>query len=525
MLTTGKKQYPAGWRRAGMLMHITSLPGADGGVGDLGASSRQFVDWLQAAGLRLWQVLPLHPPANDALSPYDAASAFAGNPLLIELAELAELELIRPEDTTLHPALPVDTANMHDHLVYTASWKLPLVREAAKRLVQRTFSDSLYEQYRSFCEREKDWLCDYVAFTMLRERYPCAPREQWPIADRVKNSQTKATDNDRISDVHRYTEAAVQFLFDRQLRSLRAYANDRDVWLMGDAPIYVSDDSADVWAHPTLFLLDKQHRAHVRTGAPADAMDANGQIWPMPAYNWTENARQDWSWWLSRLRREFEFADVVRIDHFRAFADWWSVPPNATSSDQGHWELGPGTTFFDAVKSHLGTLEMVVEDLGTQTEPLRLLRTSTGLPPMRVLVQGFDEGPLSEHLPQSWQGSEAAYTNTHDYNTIRGWADEAATHAKHDSGDQRLSHALKLTGAANIEDLPHASIELVMKSNARFALAPLQDWLGLGSDARMNIPGTAHGNWRWIAEHDAISDALLNQVSAITSNSNRSNHA
>ncbi|MEO6867302.1 MAG: 4-alpha-glucanotransferase, partial [Gaiellales bacterium] len=228
--------------------------------------------------------------------------------------------------------------------------------------------------------------------------------------------------------------------------------------------------------------------------------------WPMPAYDWAANAASGYEWWLRRLQREQRFADVVRIDHFRAFADWWSVPAGEPSS-AGRWELGPGAAFFELVRERLGALRIVVEDLGAETEPLQQLRRETGLPQMRVLVQGLDEDPSSPHLPDAWNGPEAAYTDTHDFDTIAGWASRAS--------EERLAFAFELTGTDTIEDLPRAAIELVADSRARYAIAPLQDWLELGSDARMNVPGTAVGNWRWIAPAGAFSETLAEEMAAV----------
>ena len=508
-------------------MHITSLPGPDG-IGDLGGASREFVEWLARAGQRLWQTLPLHPPSGDAMSPYDGSSAFAGNPLLIGLDDLVELELLPDTLAALRQSAGVGQddhaapmiagrAGGFDPLADAARWKLPLVHQAARRLLTLSSSHELSAEYVAFCEREAWWLTDYVAFTALREMYPGVPRSEWPIAERVRQGGSSHSRSLDVGATIEHPEAAVQFLFDRQLRQLHEHAARHDVWLMGDAPIYVGEDSADVWAHPELFLLDAEGRQKVRTGAPPDAMDPAGQVWPMPAYDWAANEASGYEWWIRRLRREFEAADVVRIDHFRAFADWWSVPPSTGFGEHGHWEPGPGAAFFDVVREHLGSdLEFVVEDLGAETEPLTRLREATGLPQMRVLIQGFDEGAASSHVPTAWTGNEAAYTNTHDFDTVRGWAEGTARDAVDDrDAAERLAFALRLTGADDIQELPRASIESVMCSDARFAIVPLQDWLDLGSEARMNVPGTAEGNWRWGAPDDVLNDSLAEELGAV----------
>jgi len=524
---------PAGWRRSGMLLHVTSLPGPDG-IGDIGAVSRGFVEWLARAGQRLWQTLPLHPPSNSAMSPYDAASAFAGNPLLINLDDLVSIGLLPDTlaavrrsvgvgSVRVRPTMIAGTAGGDDPLERVARWKLPLVRQAARQLLSLPNDHELYRAHLAYCEREAWWLADHVAFTALREMYPGVPRAEWPVGERARRLGAHRSKSLGIGATHEHPEAVAQFLFDRQLRRLHEHARLHDVWIMGDAPIYVGDDSADVWAHPNLFLLDDEGRPEVRTGAPPDVMDPGGQIWPMPAYDWKANADSGYEWWIRRLRREFETADVVRIDHFRAFADWWAVPPRAGYAMQGRWESGPGAAFFDVVREHLGDdLNFVVEDLGAETEALAELRMAVDLPLMRVLVQGFDEGGVSAHLPTAWTGNEAAYTNTHDFDTVRGWADTAERGASDDVFDaERLAFAMRFTGATHVEELPRASIEAVMRSNARFAVVPLQDWLGMGSDARMNVPGTAEGNWRWVAPVDAFTESLAEEMAATTSRTQR----
>ncbi|MBC7460593.1 MAG: 4-alpha-glucanotransferase [Thermoleophilia bacterium] len=521
-----------GHRRAGMLLHVTSIPGPDG-IGDLGAPARDFVTWLAQAGQRLWQTLPLHPPSNEAMSPYDASSAFAGNPMLLSLDDLVALGLLPPTLTATRSAvgagrLPAGHAGMvagqvggTDVLARIARWKLPLVRQAARQLLSLGAEHELTRDFLQFCERESWWLADHAAFTALREQYPNVERGEWPLEDRVRGVGAHVGRASTYGATHQHPEAGVQYLFFRQLRELHAHARASDVWIMGDAPIYVGDDSADVWAHPDLFLLDEERRPARRTGAPADAMDPGGQVWPMPPYDWAANKATGYEWWFRRLRHELQFSDVLRIDHFRAFADWWSVPPRAAFGEQGQWELGPGAEFFRLAREQLGEMELIVEDLGADTPHLQRLREETALPQMRVLVQGFDEGGDSVHLPTAWDDQVAAYTDTHDFDTIAGWAARAAAAAAADDTDRRLDFALRFTGAVDQFDLPRASIDMVLRSSARFAVIPLQDWLGLGSLDRMNVPGTADGNWRWIAPTGVFTEELAAEIAIATARSVR----
>lgn len=494
-------------RLAGIMLHVTSLPGPDG-IGDLGAASRAWIEWMSAAGQRVWQVLPLHPPAGASGSPYDAASAFAINPLLISLDDLVADGLV-PDNM---PALRTSVGARHagvDPLEQVARWKLPLLRQAARALMGRPNTDPLRREYIEFCQREAWWLTDYVAFTALRELNPGVGRSHWRLADRVRRLAASRASTLEIGATHQHPEAALQFLADRQLLAMAQHARMHDVSLIGDLPLYVSDDSADVWAHPELFLLDHEARPRVQTGAPPDEFDPRGQVWGMPAYDWKANADGDWEWWLRRIRHLTRWADVLRIDHARAFADWWSIPLGATYGTSGHWEPGPGASFFAAVKRALGEVQFIAEDLGMRTDALRQFQMATGLPSMRVLVQGFDEGEGSEHLAAAWTGNEAAYTSTHDFNTVRGWADESQLGG---NGDLRVSFAMRTIGARTNEELVAASIQCVLDSPARWAIIPLQDWLGLDGDSRMNVPGTASGNWRWCASASQLDADLASRM-------------
>lgn len=515
----------AGTRRAGVLVHVTSLPGPDG-VGDIGRTAREFVSWLAGAGQRLWAFLPLNPPAGTAMSPYDTSSAFAGNPLLISLDDLAELGLLPDTLPSIRSSVHAGTApgiqqagggDPDDPITRTARWKLPLLRQAARQLLSLPPTNELTREYIGFCAREGWWLADHVAFTALREKYPGVSRSQWPDGDRVQRLGAQRGASLEIGATHRHPEAAIQFFFDLQARRLHTWAQRHDVWLMGDVPIYVGNDSADVWAHPELFLLDAERRPAWTTGAPPDEFDRRGQVWGLPAYDWEENRRSGFEWWLRRLQAAARYTDVLRIDHFRAFADWWRVPVGALYGDQGTWQPGPGASFFAAVERELGDLELVVEDLGMATEPLERLRAETGLPQMRVIVQGFDEGGGSVHLPTAWRGNEAAYTATHDFHTVRSWAD--ATIAR--GHEERLAFAMRFTGAGSVDELVEASIASVLGSRARFAIVGLPDWLGLGAAGRVNVPGTSQGNWRWQAPRSALDEALADRMANATANTDR----
>ncbi|MCW2927169.1 MAG: 4-alpha-glucanotransferase [Thermoleophilia bacterium] len=509
----GAATVPPGHRRAGVLLHVTSVPGPDG-IGDLGAPARSFVSWLERAGQRVWQTLPLHPPASSAMDPYDAGSAFAGNPLLVSLDDLATDGLLPDTLEAMRSSVGAAAgAASEDPLARVARWKLPLVRQAARQLLSLPGDHALMREYLAFCEREAWWLADHVAFTAMCEQYPGVPRQEWPVEERVRRLGAHRARSLDIGATHQHPEAAVQFMFDRQLQALHAHAARHDVWLMTDAPIYPADDSADVWAHSELFILDGEHRASVRTGTPPDARRPAGEIWTMPAYDWAANAASGYDWWLRRLRHELRSADVVRIDQFRTFADWWSVPPRAAFAEQGRWEPGPGVPFVDAMRAAIGDRIVVVDDRGPSTPALQGLLSASDLPRSRVLLDGLDEGGASDQLPTSWSGTEVAYTSTATTDTVRGWADAAARAAAQDE-DGRLAFALRFTGASEPAELPRAAIETVLRSSARLAIIPMQDWLGLGSDARMHAPGSGRPSWRWVAPAGAFTESLAAELAA-----------
>ena len=474
-------------RAAGILLHPSSLPGGHG-IGDLGAPAFEFVDWLAAAGMGVWQVLPLGPTGADD-SPYAGWSAFAGNPLLIAIEPLWRAGLLRAAEMRGAPP----TSDRVDFAAVRA-WKLPLLELAARRLLASP-EHRWRADYDAFLARA-GWLGDAGLFAALREEQDGAPWWQWPAAMRDRRGGAMGRASRRIGD-RIASFGAIQFFFDRQWRKLRAYAASQRVRIFGDLPIYTALDCVDVWANRKLFQLDAEGRPLAVSGVPPDAFSATGQLWGNPLYHWPNNAMRGFRWWIARLRRTFELVDLVRIDHFRGFAAYWRVPVDAEDATQGSWQPGPGAPLFEAVREALGPLAIVAEDLGVIDQPVRDLLAATGMPGMQVLQFAFGGDPDDLHLPHHHAPHSVVYTGTHDNDTTLGWwigADEGCRH------HARLY--LGIDGHDAVWDLIRASLASV----AHTAIMPVQDVLGLDSRGRMNTPAVPAGNWSWRLQDGDLGD-------------------
>jgi len=467
-------------RRAGILLHPTSLPG-EYGIGDFGTEAIAFLDWAQSAGQTIWQVLPLHPAPHG--SPYGASSAFAGNPLLISPARLRDEGLVSADALTGAPNFGrggVDFGSV-------SSWKESLLRRSWKESRSEPRLLAELEAFRAE-KKQQAWLSDWALYAAVSEKRS-RDWTSWPkdLRQRDPDALSKAR-KDLHHEIawHEY----VQFLFFRQWDRIRAEAHRRGIAILGDLPIYVAHDSADVWGNQALFRLDGEGKPEAVAGVPPDAFSETGQLWGYPLYRWDELERRGFSWWIDRLRQAFRFADLVRVDHFRGFAAGWTVPASAETAMEGEWVPGPGKRLFEAARAALGDVPLVAEDLGVITEDVRELLSDVGVPGMKVLQFGFSEDD-SEHLPHNHHPRAVVYTGTHDNDTARGWFADLAE-------DDR-KRALEYLGGdgGDIEwDLVRAAYESV----ANTAVVPLQDVFGLGSEARMNMPGVASGNWSWRAD-------------------------
>lgn len=468
-------------RASGLLLHPTSLPGRFG-IGDLGATAYEFLEFLSASGQRLWQVLPLGPTGYGD-SPYACFSAFAGNPLLISLDRLAESGFLLQDDLHDIPAFP---ERMVDY-GRVVEWKGHLLDQAFTRFKTEA-SAAEQDEFEQFCEMNRVWLDDYALFMALKAAHGGAAWTTWPpeIAGRQPHAVAEWTERlaDRIM-FHRY----VQYLFNAQWSAVRQYAHDLGIELVGDVPIFAAHDSADVWSHPDLFYLDESGSPTVVAGVPPDYFSKTGQLWGNPLYRWDELARTGYAWWIARLRATFALVDRVRLDHFRGFEAYWEVPATEETAINGRWIPGPGADFFEAVRQALGPVPIIAEDLGVITPEVEALRDQFGFPGMKVLQFAFGADATNPYLPHNYFRNCVVYTGTHDNDTTLGWYWESGTPAEQ-------AAVLKYVGTDD-RDLHWSMIRLAFAAVADTAVVPLQDVLGLGTEARMNRPGTSSGNWTW----------------------------
>jgi len=469
-------------RGSGLLLHVTSLPGPHGN-GDLGPSAHRFVDFLGDAGQSYWQMLPVVPTTHEH-SPYAATSAFAGSPLLLSLERLATRGLLDP--ARLAPTRSLGARRARLEVAYR--YRERRLREAfaafeARGERQRGFAD--------FCERSDAWLADYALFSALRAAHGGRPWTGWhkPLRDRRPSALAEA--RRELAGEVRYRQF-LQFEFDRQWSELRARCRERGVWLMGDVPIFVAHDSADVWAHPELFQLDQRGRPRVVAGCPPDYFSRDGQLWGNPLYDWRALRDRDYDWWAARLRSTLTRFDAARLDHFIGFVNYWEVPGRARSARHGRWVEGPGLHFFQRIFRQLGRIPLLAEDLGAVTPKVEALRDQLGLPGMKVLQFAFEGGAGGEAgRPHHFRPNCVVYTGTHDNDTAVGWFRHLAASPRTRPQRDRLLCYLASDGAEIHWDL----IRLAWMSVARTAIVPVQDLLGLGSAARMNVPGSHGGNW------------------------------
>jgi 4-alpha-glucanotransferase len=482
-------------RRSGAICHPTSFPGPHG-IGDLGDAAFRFVEWLARGAQTDWQVLPLGPvgPGN---SPYASPSAFAGNALLISLPWLAGDGLLDAASLEHAPAFAAS------HVDYDAvrAFKLPLLREAFHRF-RRGAARALHPAFDAFCAEQQAWLDDYALFMALKEDNGGAAWSAWPPEIALREPSALAAARDRLKDDVRYVQFA-QFLVDRQWREVHRYAGQFGARIIGDLPIFVAYDSADVWSHRELFRLDAEGQPTVMAGVPPDAFTAEGQFWGNPIYDWERNAATGYQWWIDRVRSALRQVDVLRIDHFRGFAASWIVPAGAPSAAAGHWVAGPGVSIFRAMERALGALPFIVEDLGLITPDVVALREELGFPGMKVLQFAFDSGPTNAYLPHNYSPDAVVYTGTHDNQTTIGWFRSLP-----EQGRTQVQRYLGRDGSDIAWDL----MRVALASVANWAIVPLQDVMRLDDDARMNTPGSASGNWTWRYAphqlHEGLADGL-----------------
>jgi 4-alpha-glucanotransferase len=485
-------------RSAGILLHPTSLPSAHG-IGDLGPTAYAWVDALARARQSWWQILPLGPTGYGD-SPYAAFSAFAGNPNLISPEQLIRDGLLSEAD--FPPTnWPVDHVEYGPIIAYKAE-----LTDKAWHNFEAGRGKELRPAFEEFQVQEAAWLDDYALFMALKEAHGGVCWHEWPeeLVLRKQNALQQARrDLAESMELHRFR----QFLFYRQWRALKEYARQRNIRLIGDVPIFVADDSADVWTNPELFLLDKRRRPAVVAGVPPDYFSNTGQLWGNPLYNWDAHKRSGYAWWTARLRAALGQVDRVRLDHFRGFEAYWEVPAGQPTAEKGRWVKAPGADFLNVLRVHLGDLPLIAEDLGVITPEVRQLRLQFDLPGMRILQFAFGGAFERRFLPHRHVRNSVVYTGTHDNDTTRGWFESL-------TADELRFLRQYAPNAEN--DISWELIRLAWMSVADSAITPLQDVLSLGSEARMNWPGRPSGNWRWRFRADMLTEGLLDRLAELT---------
>lgn len=514
-------------RRSGILLHPTSLPGAPG-IGTLGKAAYHFVDWLASARQTLWQILPLGPTGYGD-SPYASFSTFAGNPLMIDLDALAERGWADPEDIAapdyIRDSGPVDFGSV-------VRWKMPLLEKCAAYFQSHCGGEDR-AAYESFKNDSAAWLDRYADFTSIKQHYDAEAERRgvsgvrqmwnafWPAdlaaCDAGAVAEWNAAHSQNIEEIK-----TIQFFFETQWLSLRKYANGKGVSIIGDIPIFVAPDSADVWANQRLFQIDRKGVPLKVAGVPPDYFSATGQLWGNPLYDWDAMRRDGYSWWIRRIARTLSLVDCVRIDHFRGFEAYWSVPYGAPTAETGRWVPGPNTALFDAIRNALGDIPVIAEDLGVITDGVRKLRDDCGFPGMKILQFAFDpaeagkDGMVNTFLPHMYTRNCVAYTGTHDNDTMQGWLDSASDEAVRIAAEYALGAETDAAEARRLSDsgkLREALVRAAIASVAAYAVIPMQDIIGLGSAGRMNTPSTVSGgNWSWRMREGDLTEAAAGRL-------------
>lgn len=462
-----------------------------------------FIDWLKGAGQSFWQILPLGPTSYGD-SPYQSFSTFAGNPYFISLEALIEEGVLTEEECSA-----VAFGKREDSVDYEKMYlgRYPLLRKAYERS-----NISQNQDYQSFVEENAWWLADYAMFMAVKERFGGIPWTEWAEDIRLRwNNAMDYYRRELYFDIE--FQQYLQFKFYEQWMQLKQYANSQGIQLIGDIPIYVAMDSADTWAHPELFQLDENNLPIAVAGCPPDGFSADGQLWGNPLYRWDYHRNTGYQWWISRLGYCFHLYDVVRIDHFRGFDEYYSIPFGEESAVNGHWEKGPGIGLFEAVKQALGEKQVIAEDLGYVTDSVRRLVQESGFPGMKVLEFAFDSrdsGCANDYLPHNYTENSVAYTGTHDNETLAGWWKNIT------SEEQRLARDYLCDYATPGKRLPRSFISLIMRSRAQLCMVPMQDYMGLDNRCRMNQPSTVGINWKWRLRDGDLTEELQKDIYAVT---------
>ena len=481
-----------GRRRSGILLHPTSLPGAYG-IGEIGPHARVFADTLVKMGVGLWQILPLG-PTSFGDSPYQALSTFAGNTLMISFDQLREDGLLDDKHLAGFPEFDPRCIDFGDVIIARKK-----VLKAVCKSFARRATPEMKARFAAFCEHHAYWLEDYALYTAIKADQGGRPWTEWVPELRQRDAEALASATKKFKTAIQH-ECICQFLFHDQWKALRRYCHDRGLELVGDIPIFVAHDSADVWARPDLFLLEEDGTPKVVAGVPPDYFSETGQLWGNPLYDWDKHKADNYSWWARRMKKIFEDVDIVRIDHFRGFDQYWEIPYPAENAMGGEWIDGPAYSLFDSLRNQLGPLKIIAEDLGIITDSVEALRDYYQFPGMRILQFAFGTDPKAEdYRPESYPANCIVYTGTHDNDTTVGWYHSTpggnSTRTWEEIEEEK--HQIRVYLSCDGSEIHWDLIALAWRSPADTAIAPLQDVMGLGTECRMNVPGRQGGNWQW----------------------------
>ncbi|WP_092923319.1 4-alpha-glucanotransferase [Romboutsia hominis] len=486
-------------RRSGMLLPISSLP-SKYGIGSFSKEAYDFVDILEKTGQSLWQILPLGPTGYGD-SPYQSFSTFAGNPYFIDLDELVKEGLLSEEECNSY-----DWGSNNEYIDYE---KIYLSRFKILKKAYERSNISKNKIFKEYCEINKWWLHDYALYMSIKDSFSSKSWIEWDDDIRSRKEEAILKYEENLKDDITFYKYQ-QYLFTKQWSKLKAYANEKGISIIGDIPIYVALDSSDTWANPELFQLDKDCIPTAVAGCPPDSFSKTGQLWGNPLYYWEYHKYTDYEWWIKRIEYSFRLYDVVRIDHFRGFDEYYAIPYGEKTAINGSWEKGPGLDLFKYIKGKLGDVEIIAEDLGFLTESVKQLLKDTGYPGMKILQFAFDSREESDYLPHNYEKNCIVYTGTHDNSTIRGWYKEISPQ------DKRMC-VNYMNNKYTRESIIHWDfICLAMRSVANTCIIPVQDYLGLGNEARINVPSTLGDNWKWRMKPNCFSKNLIKKIRMLT---------
>lgn len=486
-------------RSSGVIMHISSLPGKYG-IGTFGEEAYKFGDFLKEAGQKYWQILPLG-PTSFGDSPYQSFSAFAGNPYFIDFDLLRKDGLLEKEDYE-----SVDFGSNEEDIDYGIIFrnKMKVLRKAYENSKSKDI-----KELKLFIEEEDAWLDDYALYMSVKNSFDLRSWQTWDEDIRLRKPEAMFKYKEELKDDISYWKF-LQFEFFKQWTKLKTYLNELGIEIIGDMPIYVAEDSADVWANPDAFMLDKETLRPLKVaGCPPDIFSATGQLWGNPIYDWNHMEKDRYKWWIDRIRQSFKIYDVLRIDHFKGFESYWSIPYGDKTAENGEWVKGPGIKVFNAIKDALGDVNIIAEDLGTLTEETIKLRNDTGYPGMKILTFAFDSDYNNPFLPHNYDKNFIVYTGTHDNDTVRGWMEKTGE-------KEYVEKAIEYLKLTEEEGYSWGFIRSAWSSVADIAIAQMQDFLDLGNSARMNLPSTLGINWRWRMKARAYDNKLAKRMKEMT---------